>query len=119
MDTATVKAIVSKETRSLRQEIKKLKGEALDSASIVKAINNKNALAAKLQQHIGAFDHQSMTSEHEIATYGIKKLGIACDAGEELATLKGYIAAKTPTNIVVDSTAKDGKADFKLEDVGL
>jgi hypothetical protein len=73
--------------------------EAMDAAvnsrvmAQFQAIQRGQALAAKLKPHVGVFDHSGKT-EAEIATYGIKKLGLAVDKGLEIPTLKGYLAGK-------------------------
>jgi uncharacterized protein len=121
MDAASVQAIVTRATKELEAKIAKLEGSAMDQASIVKAINAKNVLASQVSKHVGSFDHAEMSSEQEVAQYGVKKLGIACDSGAELSTLKGWLAAKAPAKIIVDSGAQDG-ADNKpksLEEMGL
>ncbi len=120
MDAAAVSSLM-KEIASLKSEMKALKGSAMDEASVIKAINAKNTLGAKLAPHIGAFGFDQMSSEQEVAVYAVGKLGIACDSGAELAHVKGWLSAKAPAKIIADSGAQDSK-DSKpksLEEMGL
>ena len=45
----------------------------------------------------------------DVAKYGVQKLGIACDSGEELAILKGYLHSRT-TGANFTVTAQDSAA---------
>ncbi len=56
-------------------------------------ISKRNALAEKLSQHVGVFDHSEMTLD-EVAQYGIKKLGLSCEKGQEAPILTGFFAGK-------------------------
>ena len=111
MDASVLSGLL-KTVKSLQAEVKSLKGSAMDEASVIKAINAKNSLAYKVSKHVGAFDHNVMTSELEVAKYGVKKIGIACDSGSELAALNGWLSAKEEPTIV-RAVAKDG-AEKKL-----
>jgi uncharacterized protein len=124
MDAAISSAIqkaVNAAVKPLQAQIKKLEGSAMDEASVIKAINAKNSLAYNVARHTGAFDHNAMSSEIEVAKYAVKKLNIACDSGEELAHVKGWLAAKTAP-VVVKAIAEDGKnkpTSKTLEDEGM
>lgn len=67
----------------------------MDAAEIrretMREIAQRDKLAAALVPHVGSFDHSEMTLA-EVAKYGTKKLGVACDSGAELATLQGFLA---------------------------
>lgn len=56
-------------------------------------VNERNALASELSCYTGVFDHADKTLA-EVAKYGIQKLNLKCNAGSEVATLKGYFAGK-------------------------
>tara|TARA_R110000851_G_scaffold162557_2_gene306417 strand:+ start:869 stop:2107 length:1239 start_codon:yes stop_codon:yes gene_type:complete len=100
MDAATIK--------SLQADISKMQ-TSMDSMqkdgmkSLMGQISKRDALASKLSDLVGVFDHSEMTVE-DVAKYGVEKLTIACDSGAELATLNGYLAAKKPKAV----TAEDG-----------
>lgn len=121
MDASVIQSMLDKATKPLLDKIEKLEGSAMDQASIVKAITAKNVLASQVARHVGPFDHNEMASEQEVAQYAIKKLGIACDSGTEVARLKGWLDAKAPVKVVVDADAQDGKDNKPktLEEMGL
>jgi len=72
---------------------------------LMKEMSKRNELSESLSKHIGVFDSSEMTVE-EVAKYGVKKLNIACDSGEELSTLKGYLTAKQQVSNFVNTTDK-------------
>lgn len=96
------------------------KPAAMDEAAIFKSVTaqiaRRDALAAKLSDHVGTFDH-SLMNEAEVAAYGIKKLGLTVPAGQEIGALTGYLAAaakpgaKTVPGVAQD-TAGGKKANF-------
>lgn len=79
MDAKAVDAKVAAGVRSAQEQIVK-----------------KTALADKVSQFTGAFDHAEMLTEHEVATYACKKLELKPAKGAELATLNGYMHGRTP-----------------------
>jgi len=68
------------------------KPKGMDEKSFMVRMANRNRLADRLSNHIGTFDHSSMTLK-EVAKYGIKKLNLNCKAGHEHSVLEGYLAA--------------------------
>ena len=58
---------------------------------ISKAIHRRDLLAKAVGEIVGVFDASEMT-EKEVAEYAVSHLGIACDSGEELAAVRGYMA---------------------------
>ena len=76
------------------KEEKKEEKSGMDEAEIlrkaVKMLSIRNDLASKVSAFVGTFDHSEMSVE-DVAKYSVKKLGIACDSGEELPALKGYL----------------------------
>ncbi|MEG7973045.1 hypothetical protein, partial [Listeria monocytogenes] len=65
---------------SLKTEIEALKKSGIKS--LVTEISARDAMAARLSRHVGAFDHADKTLA-EVAAYGAQKLGIKCAAGSE------------------------------------
>ena len=57
-------------------------------------------IAKSLAPVIGVFDSAAMTS-NEVAAYAAKKLGLDCGAGNYLAAVNGFLAAKKPQASVV------------------
>jgi hypothetical protein len=53
-----------------------------------------------------------------VAKYALEKIGMACDSGQEVATLNGYLAARKQPNFVVDH-GQDEANDKHLEALGL
>lgn len=90
------------------------KAPALDSATVIKQIAARDALAERLKKHVGVFDYQSMTSAHQVAKYGVKKLGIRAADGAELAVLEGYLQAAKPETVVTDSKPRGSDTATKL-----
>lgn len=101
--------------QALQEEVKTLKSTAMDGNAFMKAFAEKQDLAAKASQIVGAFDHADLDAQG-VAKYAVEKLGIACDSGAELATLRGYLAArKAPSYTVDPGTALDGQESAKSE----
>lgn len=57
--------------------------------ALMSELTHRNALAQKISQHIGAFDHSEKTAE-EVAKYGVEKLGLKCKAGQEITALDSF-----------------------------
>jgi hypothetical protein len=83
--------------------------------SMMVEVGKRDQLYRQLAPHVGAFDHAGMTVA-EVATYGVKKLGIACDSSAELATLTGYLHGRVP-NDSKPTVTMDSKAAPKSSDV--
>lgn len=110
MDAAIAKALAP-----LRKEISTLKSQAMDGNSMMKAFSAKQELANQASAIVGAFDHADMDAQG-VAKYALKKMGVACDSGQEVAMLKGVLhARKTPTFTVDNGHAKDGADTTKSE----
>ncbi len=92
---------------SMDERIAKL--EKKGTKELLLQISKRDQFASQLSQHIGTFDHMDKTIE-EIAQYGVKKLGIACDKGEEVPTLKGFLAAK---KVNVQALGLDSRFPYK------
>ena len=102
--------VLSKEVRDLKQSGTKV---------LLREISQRNALADKLSQHIGTFDHSEKTLL-EVAQYGVKKLGLKPRPGHEQAALDGYFAAaKLPSAMTIaqDSKPSSSQIDAYLKGV--
>jgi hypothetical protein len=73
----------------LSKEVQALK--KMGTKTLLKEISRRNAVAEKLSQHIGVFDHSEKTL-NEVVVYGVKKLGLTCKPGHEEATINGFLA---------------------------
>ena len=67
--------------------------DAFDIKRVFAQVSARDRLARQLSEHIGTFDHSEMT-EAEVARYGIGKLGIKAEAGQEMAVLGGYLQGR-------------------------
>lgn len=77
--------------------------------SVLQEVAQKTRLADKLSSHIGSFDHLEMDLK-EVVSYGLDKLELKADEGQELATLNGYLAG---AGKVVESKGTDSKDEVK------
>ena len=84
-------SVMDEQIKSLQSQVKKLTAMAMDSKSVEKKINAKNDLVNKISK-LGVHIDSVGMDESDVAKEAVKKLGIACDSGEELAILKGYLA---------------------------
>lgn len=85
-------------------------GSGMDERAFVARIAKRDALAEKISQHVGTFDHKGMTLD-DVVTYGCDKLGIKADKGLQAAMLEGYLHAKpagTPAASVSGMDAAPG-----------
>lgn len=112
---------VSKELKTLRKQNEQL-SLAMDEMktngmkTILKEVSARDSLASSLSNHIGTFDHSEMTLD-EVAKYGVEKLKIACDDGEELASVKGYIHAHSSMPAKAqDSSESQGEPMSSLDE---
>lgn len=119
MDSAILTAVnkLTETVTAQGEEIKEIKSSALDANSVVKALSDKNALADKAAAVVGAFDHSDMDKQ-AVAKYALDKIGMACDSGQEVATLNGYLAARKQPNFVVDH-GQDEATDSHSKALGL
>lgn len=101
MDAAAQKRIDKLET-----ELAALKSQP-GADAVIRGREARDRLAQDLSKHVGTFDHAEKTLD-DVAKYGIEKLAIACDSGAEVATLRGYLAAKpAPTAAVTLGSGMD------------
>lgn len=91
--------------KMLKIKPKKVAKPAPTLDAMIAVIAARDSLAKRLEPHIGAFDHTSMTGPQAVAKYGIKKLGIKAADGAEIAVLEGYLqAAKADRDTVVQDS---------------
>lgn len=67
--------------------------EALGAGStkaVLSEVAKRNALAEQISAHFGTFDHAEM-SLTEVAVYGVEKLGLKAEKGQEQAVLSGFL----------------------------
>ena len=106
----------------LTAKVEKLQSTAMDGNAVMKAFAEKQELANKASQIVGAFDHADLDA-NGVAKYALDKMGVACDSGQELAMFKGVLAArKAPTFTVDHGFAKDSADSAKsttLDELGL
>lgn len=90
---------------------------ALDAATVIRQIGERDALAKRLTPHIGAFDQSAMLTAHAVAKYGAAKLGIKAADSAVLSVLDGYLqATKSPADTIVaqDSAPNAGASAGKF-----
>jgi len=88
----------------VEKEGKQKPGKGMDTKAVFREISQRDALADKLSKHIGTFDHKEKTLD-EVASYGVRKLGLSCKRGHEESVLIGYLAAAKVNPMV--SVAQD------------
>lgn len=111
MDAAIAKV------ESLEKEVSTLKSTAMDGNAVMKAFAEKQDLANRAAQIVGAFDHADMDAQG-VAKHALTKMGVACDSGQELAMFKGVLAArKAPTFTVDHGNALDSADSAKSENL--
>lgn len=100
---------------TLTAKVEKLESTSMDGNTVMKAFAEKQELAVKASQIVGAFDHADLDA-NGVAKYALDKMGVACDSGQELAMFKGVLAArKAPTFTVDHGIAQDGNDSAKSE----
>lgn len=90
--------------RQLTNEVTNLK--RMGTKTLLLEISKRDALAQRLSQHIGTFDHSEKTLS-EVAQYGVKKLGLSCQPGHEESVLAGYLAGARPNSMVISAQDKN------------
>ena len=72
-------------------ELKTLRSAVADQALKVEK-EEKTALAGKLSESLGVFDHSAMTLA-DVTAYGLEKFGLKAPEGAELAVLETHMSA--------------------------
>lgn len=97
------------------------------AAGVTAALANiqaRDKLAARLSQHVGAFDHSDMTHAQVVA-YGVDKLGIkSAPAGSEAIYLDAFLAAKpvargAAMTVAADAADTASEVPAFLKDCGI
>lgn len=103
------------DAKALTREIRALK-RAQDPKRLFQEISRRDTLAGLLSNHIGTFDHSCKTLV-EVAKYGVKKLGIQCQAGHEESALNGFLAGRRAESVRIaqDSKAPSSSIDSYLK----
>ena len=122
MDSSDFSKMISDALKPLSDKILSLESSAFDASDMFKAASEKNTLANNVEIVVGAFDHSDMNTQ-SVAEYALKKIGLTCDSGSEIATLNGYLSALKQPKFVADSAINSavpgvGKSD-KLDKLGL
>ena len=116
MDAAIAKV------ESLEKEVKTLKSTAMDGNAVMKAFAEKQDLANRAAQIVGAFDHSDMDAKG-VAKHALSKMGVACDSGDELASFKAILAVRQAPTFTVDygnaSDSADSAKSENLDKMGL
>lgn len=89
-DTAKAMDSLNKSLKVAMDKIETLEKGGIKS--IMGEIKSRDELANKISRHVGAFDHSEMTAS-EVAAYGVEKLGLKCEKGQERAALDGFFHA--------------------------
>ena len=88
-----------KEGDAKDEDYSKEESGAMDAKAIMKKVMNeisaRDSLAKRLAPHIGTFDHSKKTL-HEVAIYGVKKLGLRASPKTARFVLDGYLAGARP-----------------------
>lgn len=93
--------------KSLRKEVQNIKKNGIKT--YMSEISKRNVLAQNLSNHIGTFVYDDKTLD-EVASYGVEKLGLQCEEGQEHAVLSGYFAGKNQNYVAQNfSGAFDSK----------
>lgn len=111
-------AALEAENATLRGKVAALESRpALDAKDVFQATAARDGLAAKLKPLIGQFDHSGMDAL-DVAKHGLATLKLTATAGQEMATLNGYLAAASARPVArgvgfdtAEPHAQDGKSD--------
>lgn len=108
------------ENKELKSQVEKLQ-TSMDSLekdgmkNLMSQISKRDALASSLSEHVGTFDHSEMTLG-DVAKYGVDKLELTCDSGQEVAVLNGFLHQRKPAaqGHGMDSSASSSAIDSYL-----
>lgn len=100
-----MKAMDSAIERKVKQVITQTRKEA------IREIADRDSLANQLSGFIGTFDASDKTVD-EVAAYGVEKLGLKCDKGQERAALTGFLHNRKPSGVgfAMDGMGGEGKS---------
>lgn len=88
MDTAALIADI----KTLKAELATLKQRpaGMDSSALMQELSGRDDLAQRLSRFVGTFDHASKSLK-EVAEYGVEKLEIPCQKGQEVSALQAFM----------------------------
>jgi len=81
--------------------------------SALSMVSVRDSLYEQVKPLIGVIDHAEFTPD-QLATYTLKKIGVAAEKGSELAFLKGYLSAKPASSATIDHAEQTHSQDSKL-----
>lgn len=102
---------LDKKATDMEEEKKAMAQDAMDAKIALKEeFKSRDKLASEISKVVGSFDHLDMDFR-EVVDYGLKKLDVKADKGQELATLKGYLAGSSKVNntVAMDSQVQNSK----------
>ena len=88
-------------------EVRKLVAKPVTADAMVGMIADRDALAGKVSQFIGAFDHSRMTCDG-VAKYACEKVGLKAAAGSERLAIDAWLHGRKPESARV--VAQDSRA---------
>lgn len=88
-------------------EVRKLVAKPVTADAMVGMIADRDALAGKVSQFIGAFDHSRMTCDG-VAKYACEKVGLKAAAGSERLAIDAWLHGRKPESARV--IAQDSRA---------
>lgn len=92
MDAKAVKKMIADAVAPYKAKVAELEKaqKAMDSSVVFKEVADRDELASKISWHVGVFDHKHMTLQ-QVAKYGVEKLEVPCDPGQEVPAIKAYL----------------------------
>lgn len=90
------------ELAALRKQIAKTAEPAFSADSMLGMIADRDALASKVSQFVGTFDHSRMTADG-VAKYACEKVGLKPAAGTERIALDAWLHGRKPESARVIS----------------
>lgn len=104
------RAVIERQGKELAA-LKAAKPETgMDEAAMVASLSKRDALAGRLKDHVGTFDHSGMTHA-QVAEYGVEKLGLKdVPKGSEAVALDAFMTAKGDPSKVAATSGQDGAA---------
>lgn len=106
---AAITKAVAAAVAPLQTEINTLKSGA--SKGVFADFARRDSLVKSLTPFIGTFDHAEMSVE-EVAQYGVKKLEIPAQAGQEIGAVTAYLHGRQParpTHTIANMDRKEGE----------
>ena len=93
--------------KGMDAKLRKLQKQVMDMKdsnvkSLMSEISRRDSLAKRLSAHVGVFDHSNKTVA-EVASYGVKKLGLKARPGHEESVLSGYLEGKRSSSFATVS----------------